>query len=136
MIVQWRENLSGNCNTKSLVYRGEVKYTETNPRTNLDEEKSKFYTGLTELTFSQRHKLHKTSFTNQNYSGSTSLSSFVWELKALGINHEVEFSIVKLARPYNRESKICDLREDRNYVFWPPRPLQLTEQKIRNYGKM
>ena len=101
--------LGGNCNTKSLVYRGEVKYTETNPRTNLDEEKSKFYTGLTEHTFSQRHKLHKTSLTNQKYSGSTSLSSFVWELKALGIDHEVEFSIVKLARPYNRESKTCDL---------------------------
>ena len=45
--------LGGNCNTKSLVYRGEVKYTETNPRTNLDEEKSKFYTGLQSTHFSR-----------------------------------------------------------------------------------
>ena len=75
--------LSGNCNTKSLVYKGEVKYKETNPRTNLEEEKCKFYLGLTENTFFERHKLHKTSFNNPSYSGSTSLSSFVWELKRL-----------------------------------------------------
>lgn len=101
--------LGGNCNTKSLVYRGEVKYTETNPRTNVVEERSKIYLGLTEHTFFQRHKLHKTSFTNQRYSGSTALSSFIWDLKAIGVNFEVDFSIVKLARPYNRESKVCDL---------------------------
>ena len=84
-------------------------YTETNPRTNVVEERSKIYLGLTEHTFFQRHKLHKTSFTNQRYSGSTALSSFIWDLKAIGVNFEVDFSIVKLARPYNRESKVCDL---------------------------
>ena len=51
-------------NTKSLVYRGEVKYTEIIPSTNLVEESSKFNLGLTENTFFQRHKLHKTSFNN------------------------------------------------------------------------
>jgi len=94
--------LSGNCNTKSLVYKGEVKYKETNPRTNLEEEKCKFYLGLTENTFFERHKLHKTSFNNPSYSGSTSLSSFVWELKRLGISYEINFSIVKLAKSYSR----------------------------------
>ena len=85
------------------------KYKETNPRTNLEEEKCKFYLGLTENTFFERHKLHKTSFNNPSYSGSTSLSSFVWELKRLGISYEINFSIVKLAKSYSRESKVCDL---------------------------
>ena len=76
---------------------------------NLEEEKCKFYLGLTENTFFERHKLHKTSFNNPSYSGSTSLSSFVWELKRLGISYEINFSIVKLAKSYSRESKVCDL---------------------------
>ena len=102
--------LDGHCQTHSLVYKGELKYDIPNPRTGLIENKTKIYYGLTSTTFKTRYANHKTSFRLAAYRTNTTLSAHIWRLKDLSINnYNLKFSIVKLAKPYSREAKSCEL---------------------------
>ena len=100
--------LGGHCLTKSLVYKGEVKYQIHNPRTGINENKTKHYVGLASTTFKERYKNHKHNIDNAASKG-TALSSHIWRLKNQNINFDLKFSILKLCKVYSRESKSCDL---------------------------
>ena len=102
--------LNGNCLTESLVYKGEVKYQLTNPRSGALENKKKYYIGLTCNSFKQRHEGHKTSINNPAYRNKgTTLSSHIWKLKDNNINFDLKFTILKQSRIYTKEAKFCDL---------------------------
>ena len=102
--------LGGNCLTHSLVYRGELKYQITNPRTGILESKTKNYIGLASTSFKERHKTHNTSFNHVKYRTSTSLSSHIWNIKEKNVNQfDLKFSILKLCRTYSKESRSCEL---------------------------
>ena len=91
-----------------LQGRIEIWYSE--PRTGLIENKTKIYYGLTSTTFKTRYANHKTSFRLAAYRTNTTLSAHIWRLKDLSINnYNLKFSIVKLAKPYSREAKSCEL---------------------------
>ena len=65
-----------NCN---LIYRAEV----TN---NLDDE---YILGLTNTTFKERYRIHKTSFNNDYYTNSPELSQYVLLLKEMARYHQL-----------------------------------------------
>ena len=100
----------GNCLTKSLVYRGELKYQIRNQRTGILESKTKNYIGLCSTSFKERHSTHNTSFNHVGYRKSTTLSNHIWNIREQNVNQfDLKFSILKLCRVYSKESKVCDL---------------------------
>jgi hypothetical protein len=91
--------LNGNCLDNNIIYQATVK-TQTDTHT---------YIGLAETSFKARYRNHVSSFNNERYRNSTELSKHVWNLKDQNIEHNITWTIVKHARPYNPISKHCDL---------------------------
>ena len=91
--------LNGHCLKKSLVYKASV--TSTNA--------SAVYYGLTSDTFKTRFNNHQTSFKNERYKESTTLSGYVWELKQANQIYDVKWEIAANAPTYNPASKRCHL---------------------------
>ena len=91
--------LNGHCLKKSLVYKASV--TSTNA--------SAVYYGLTSDTFKTRFNNHQTSFKNERYKESTTLSKYVWELKQANQTYDVKWEIAANAPSYNPASKRCHL---------------------------
>ena len=67
--------LEGKCKQECVVYKVEV-YSDPNNKRN-----KKIYFGSTQGDFKTRYYNHKTSFSHEKYRHSTTLSSYVWELK-------------------------------------------------------
>ena len=91
--------LQGNCLTKNIVYKAEVK-TDT---------ETYIYLGLTSSTFKERYSNHIFSFRNQKCKDSTSLSKKIWELQTLNTTYSIDWRIVSLASAYNPCSGSCQL---------------------------
>jgi len=92
--------LDGDCREKSVIYKCEVTATEVD---------KKVYIGLTEKDFKTRFNTHKQSLTNKKYKNSTSLSSYVWELKERNVSPVLKWSILKYAHAYSNGSRQCNL---------------------------
>ena len=67
--------LEGKCKQECVVYKVEV-YSDSSNKRN-----KKIYFGSTQGDFKTRYYNHKTSFSHEKYRHSTTLSSYVWELK-------------------------------------------------------
>ena len=91
--------LGGKCLTKGLVYKCRV-------TAGVD---SKEYVGLASTSFKSRYSSHKSSFTHENKAHSTALSSHIWDLISNNTPHSLAWSIVRLAPPYSKETKVCQL---------------------------
>ena len=91
--------LDGRCLTEDLIYRSEVK----------TEESSKEYLGLTSTSFKTRYTAHKSSFTHANKAHSTSLSTYIWQLKTRNIPFTSKWSIAGTAPSFNRKVRSCHL---------------------------
>ena len=70
---------------------------------------TRVYHGLTEGPFKTRYNNHNKSFRLEKYSKETELSKYIWELRDLGLEGEVEWEIAKRAAPYKCGSRRCDL---------------------------
>lgn len=92
--------LDGKCRTQSVIYKCEVT-TPNLPKTS--------YIGLTEKDFKTRYNGHNQSFTNHKYKNSTTLSTYIWELKDQNIEAILNWSIIKHAKSYTNKSKNCPL---------------------------
>ena len=86
--------LEGSCNASNIVYQATLTTKEDPPSVDT-------YVGLTATEFKERHRNHKTSFKNKNYSGATSLSAKVWELKSKKIDYNLKWKIFGRARPFS-----------------------------------
>ena len=91
--------LQGRCQTKNMVYKCTVS----------TQEERKEYIGLTANTFKERYSGHKTSFNNENYAHSTTLSTYIWGLKRSKTPYSISWSIQRLAPPYSKETQVCQL---------------------------
>ena len=93
--------LDGDCRKASVIYKCHV----TAPN-----RPKKVYIGLTEKEFKIRWNSHKLSLTNEKYKNSTTLSSYVWELKDRhNIVPVLKWSIVKHAKSYTANARSCSL---------------------------
>ena len=93
--------LEGNCLTENIVYRADV--STDSPAD------SRFYLGLTSQNFKSRYASHKSSFTHERYSNSTTLSAYIWKLKAEGKEFTTRWSIASYAKPYHPLARRCHL---------------------------
>ena len=99
--------LNGDCRQSSVIYKCDV----TAP--NLP---NKVYIGLTEKDFKTRWNSHKLSFNNKKYKNSTSLSTYVWELKEThNVTPNLKWSIVKHAKSYSIKARSCSLSLQEKY---------------------
>ena len=95
--------MPGKCTTDKLVYRGTIT-ANTNVET---------YVGLTAGTFKIRYGNHKTDFLHRpsesDNKNSTTISSYIWQLKDQNKAYQIEFDIVCRVAPFSPVSGICNL---------------------------
>ena len=93
--------MQGRCQTKGLVYKATVSSAEG----------VRHYTGHTANTFKLRYGNHKNSFVNpsKKKKHSTALSTYMWDLAGREVDSSIAWSIVRLAKPYRRGGRSCDL---------------------------
>ena len=84
--------LDGNCRASSILYKCEAT-TPNFPK--------KVYIGLTEKEFKTRYTSHKQSINNKKYAHSTTLSSYVWDMKEKHkITPSLKWSILRHVKSY------------------------------------
>ena len=91
--------LDGHCKTKNLVYCATV----------TSSEGEKEYYGQTKRTFKERWKNHNSDHNIPTREINTSLAGYIWKLKRKSVSYDIKWSIAKLALPYRKETKRCDL---------------------------
>ena len=91
--------LNGQCLVGAIIYKATV----------TSEERQTSYIGSTELPFKDRYTNHKSSFTLRHKASSTSLSTYIWDLKDKGLSHEIKWEILKRCSPYVAGMRRCDL---------------------------
>jgi hypothetical protein len=92
--------LQGNCRIPSVVYKCEVI---------APSQENKVYIGITEGEFKLHFNGHKQSFNNVKYKNSTTLSTYIWNLKEKNIAPSIKWSIITRVSSYSNKSKSCPL---------------------------
>ena len=92
--------LGKKCLTPAIVYRATVTDEDSNTET---------YTGLTSNTFKKRFYKHRSDMNNHASESSTTLSTHIWKLKNASKNYNIQWEIVRKAKPFNPVSKRCSL---------------------------
>ena len=69
----------------------------------------KVYYGLTERTFKERYNEHKSSFNNERYKNSNTLSTHIWDVKSKDVIPTLKWSIVFQTKAAFRPTCICNL---------------------------
>ena len=95
-----------------VIYKAEVNGEGLTPET---------YTGLTSQTFKKRYYGHTSSFANRDSNSSTTLSSYIWDLKDLDLNYNISWSDIARGKPFNPVTKRCNLciKEKFHIIFQP-----------------
>ena len=92
--------LQGNCLQKEVIYEAQLQTTSETYN----------YVGLTSDSFKKRYNQHLSSFRNERYKASTTLSSKIWALKENNEEFRVKWRILKRARSYRGGGRgKCDL---------------------------
>ena len=99
--------LNVECMTPSIVYKATVTLTNREP---------KAYIGMTESNFKSRFRNHKQSFNNKQYSSSTALSKYIWELKESNDEYSINWSINWLMR-IELEQSTATCAQQKKVVF-------------------
>ena len=92
--------LNGECLTPKIIYRADVENNTNNEQ--------KYYLGLAETTFKERHRNHKKDMNHSKYENSTELAKYIWKLKRDNIDFTIKWSIVERVNG-NANSKRCNL---------------------------
>jgi hypothetical protein len=93
--------LNGDCRKSSVIYKCEV---------SAPGFPKKVYIGLTEKEFKTRYHGHNQSLRNKKYANSTTLSTYVWDLKEKhATTPSLKWSIVKHTKAYTNGSRKCHL---------------------------
>ena len=93
--------VNGECLKSAVIYKATV--TSSQGR--------KEYVGLTEMSFKARYSSHKHDLKHEDKGTTkgTSLSKYVWSLKKAGIQHSIDWSIIRQSTPYKCGTRRCDL---------------------------
>ena len=94
--------LNGDCRKESVTYKCTV--------TTCDSKK-RVYLGLTEGEFKkQRYYDHDKSFKNEFYGNSTTLASYIWEMKKRkNVTAAIAWEVLRTAKAYSNITKRCSL---------------------------
>ena len=105
-------SLSGACQTSGVIYTTEVVAQNSITET---------YTGLTKNLFKTRFYKHRESFNTISSDNSTTLSSYIWQLKDRGEPFEINWSIIDKGSPFNPATRVCGLcNKEKYYIIFQP----------------
>lgn len=90
--------LGGKCLTDRVIYKATVKE---------DDDTKSTYTGVTKNTFKRRYYGHTSSFRNRDDNQSTTLSSFIWQLKDENKNYDIGWEVIDRGKEFNPTSRKC-----------------------------
>ena len=103
--------LDDKCLSQSVVYQCTVHHDDT----------TQSYVGVTANTFKSRYNAHKSSFNNKHIGHSTSLSKYIWDLKAKNTNLRLKWRILTSASAYCNTTKRCNLCiQEKLYILYKP----------------
>ena len=107
------------CKHSNMVYRYEV--------TRSDNNSTESYTGST-VGFKERHKTHMKQVDDDS-NGSTTLSSHIKSLKSNNIQHNINWTCVERAAPFNAITGWCRLCTlERYYILFSPEGASLNQR--------
>ena len=109
------------CQTSSLIYQATV--------TRHDNNKEESYIGLTDNTFKTRYNGHTSSFRNEQYRNTTTLSNYIWTLKDKNINYSLKWKIIDRGRAYQPSGKNCGLCDLEKFYIISRRELASLNQR-------
>ena len=92
--------MENRCLTPQIIYCVNVSNNKDND--------SKFYYGLTEMSFKERYGNHKRSFRHERYRNDTELSKYIWDLTCAHKVPTIKWSIVRKMHG-NAKSYFCKL---------------------------
>ena len=95
------------CNEVSIIYKALVTPQIMNSKSNVPTQAE--YIGLSANSFKIRYNNHQSNFRQEKAKLSTSLSSFIWDLKSKQVNYEIDWSIVNKAATYHPSTRVCSL---------------------------
>ena len=122
--------LNGDCWKEDVMYKCTT-LTTSQPK--------KVYLGLAEGKFKkQRYYNHTQSFRKENYSNSTTLSSYVWKIKKRKKETPTLVQeIIRTAPPYTNITKRCSLCLHKKLaILMYPNQSELLNKKVRASFKM
>ena len=91
--------MSGSCLKSAIIYKATVS----------SEVESKFYIRATEQTFKKRYPKHKDALQKKESKESTSLSTYVWNLRDLNQEPTIKWEVIRQCMPYTCGSRRCDI---------------------------
>ena len=95
------------CNESSIIYKAIVTPQTINNQSDIPAQAE--YIGLSSNTFKIRYNNHISNFRQERAKLSTSLSSFIWNLKSKQVAYKIDWSIVNKAATYHPSSRHCPL---------------------------
>ena len=108
--------LEGKCRSNNVIYQCTASTTN---------EPDKVYIGLTEGEWKKRYYNHTQSFRTKRYANSTTLSSYVWDLKAKKMEEpNLKWSILKSAPAllqHLQKLSVVLARKASDYIIQQPR---------------
>ena len=117
--------VQGKCLTDNVVYQATV--------TTENEEQT--YIGMAATTFKLRLANHLTSFRYSDKRSTTTLSSYVWDLKDKGVDFNLEWRFIGRAKTFSTVSEICNLctLEKYHILFTPQMATLNKKEEINNW---
>ena len=80
-----------------------------NKNTEYNDNEYKYYLGLAETTFKERHNNHKKSFKNVHYKNNTELSKYIWLLTENGKTPKIKWKIIHIIVRSKIRPNFCKL---------------------------
>ena len=100
--------LDNECLSTEIVYQADV---------SSNDGAMKHYIGLTAPTFKQRLYSHRKTFKNREYEHSTTLSTYIWQLKDKNIQYSIKWKILKKSKAYSPTTQKCHLCLDEKLLI-------------------
>ena len=93
-------------------------------------ETKRYTLGRRKGDFKTRYYNHKTSFSHEKYRHSTTLSSYVWELKdSKGLDPIMKWEVIKKCRKYRAGDRICWLCMEEKLAIAPCKSRNMLNQR-------
>ena len=91
---------------------------------------------MTAISYKERYKKPKKSFTNATYMNETELSKYIWKLKQYGRPFTLTWSILRHAAPYSSGGKQCSLCTQEKLCILKSNKKLVLKFTIRNFHEV
>ena len=114
------------CPVKGKCLQSGVIYQATVTR---EDDRVDTYIGLSEPSFKDRFRNHKSSFKTRNPKSATKLSKHIWNLEDQNIKFEVSWKIVSRAKPFDSVTNKCQLcAREKFFIIFKPEMATINER--------